>query len=353
MFPPLSRRTDRKIRLGLACLLTTLFESRLAAADPTYLVREGDCLSVIALRLLGPPIYGKTGTLHRLLEANSEIRPSDPIFPGTTLRIPGGGELESAPPSRALSSSEPLDTPEPIAPTTAIAVEPVVQNPSGSLSVGAGFRAITLNAEDPTNGTRATLVGRRAVSADLAVIQNYSERLRSEFGFGIEKLAFDAPPTGAVSPLNWTLFRFSAAFEYRAGNRWRLMASLPISQELFITAVPASGSYSLVRMTTVAPTFAADYSVYRAPTLETSFGFQAQALLPSAASGLASDLGFGLGPRIRVRQRLGGHDGEAVFGYAWKKQNSNLTEQNLSIWSLSFRIFFNYGASRSAERNHE
>jgi hypothetical protein len=312
--------------------------------DSSYSAQKDDCLSIIAERMLGKPVYGETGSLNRILAANPEIRNPSYLLPGTVIRIP---KVERIPSVEAPPASDLLPLP---LPTPEIEPSPMPAQEVGNyIGVGAHFRSLSLHATDPLTRARATLVSRRGPGGELFIGQRYSEKLRSEFRVGIEQIAFDAPDSRAVQNLSTTLFRISAEIEYRVAERWRISAGLPIVQDLFISAVQTTANYTLKRITTVAPTFTADYSFARSSKLEPSIGIETRVLVPSSTDALSTELGFGAGPRIRVGQKFGAHDGETVFSYSLNRQKTNLTMQNTPAFTLSFRFLFNYGG----DENHE
>ncbi len=77
-----------------------------------YVVQPGEVLSTIAQRLVGEPIYGKRGSLKRLIEANPQLLDPNSLLPGQTLTIPQSSNSTDSP--ELNQSSEPPESPEPL-----------------------------------------------------------------------------------------------------------------------------------------------------------------------------------------------------------------------------------------------
>ncbi len=310
-----------------------------------YEVQSGDTLSQIAQKLLGSPVYPKDGSLQKLLKLNPSITNPDFLREGTTLKVV---LVENSHVKDVVAVSKEKSKTTVIERTIdeGVALREVSsssekKNFSPSfITLGGSVGQIQIDATDKSNNTDARLSSSSVLGFAVSLGQRYSEKLVGEYGLSYESFRFEAPQSViGFKDLDAKRLNFFAQLEYKMNNIWKITGTLPFVQNLFITASPTSSQYQIDKVTSLAPAVAGDYSWYKSADLDSSIGLVAQTFLPASGDMVKTYLGYGAGPRIRTRQKLGSLEGETTLGYFYQTQKTNLTEQNISQYYLNFKLF--------------
>lgn len=291
-----------------------------------YSIEKGETLSELAARFIGYPIYSRGGSLEQITAINPQIQDPLRIRIGTLINLPTK-EPNSSPLIREIAENNSIES------------TPM----DGYLALGGYVGTYSLRSRDLSNGTNATLVSPFSYGFNAAIGQRYSEKLSGEYGLGYERIGFDAPKQRTVvENLSFGRWNFYASAQYQLAERWKMSLTLPVTQEVFISANPNSTNYYVDKAIAVSPAIATDYSWYQTYDLESSIGVEMQSYIPSSTDSFSTKLGYGISPRIRAKQKFGAWDGETTLGCLYQSQDTNLTNQNVTRFFLSFRLFFDF-----------
>lgn len=275
-----------------------LFSSVLSAAERSvYVLSEGETLSQVASRAFPGRIYGRHGSLQKLLTLNPSIENRDRIYAGQKIIIfnldssltlsnqsdvPAPArelattvaaveptepvvELTAAPPKTPAPAKTAVPT-EPATPSAKPAPEkttdPKSENVDHRAKFFAGYRFTTLHAVDKTTNTNADLFTSHDVVVGSAWQQKWSEEFGTFFEFSARNLDFVPSASANKNLVNTskTLFSLSVGGQSQLSERISLRYSMSYGSQLFIRgvnsnsisvdslAVPSIGAEGLYRL---------------------------------------------------------------------------------------------------------
>lgn len=195
-------------RWNFSFQLLLLFFAETANAGPAqeYVVRQGDTLSQIAQRLLPElRVYGKHGSVAKLLALNPHLREPDVIAVNERIAFPATKRLVSSKEAAAESIvKKPEDSPEQISAGSSV------------LTLGSYFYYSTTQGRDLSSAADATLVSKLNKGLSLAWAQHWSPRVSTILFGGVarEEYAASGSSSSAIHDGKQTLTHLGAALRW-------------------------------------------------------------------------------------------------------------------------------------------
>jgi LysM repeat protein len=344
----------------------------IASASVTYVAKEGDKLSKIAGKMIQGPVWGKNGSLKKVIALNLEIKDSDLIYPGQEIQLPGDEVAQTssrAPPlsapkpscavcsacavKRAPATEEetpvtsPSTTPN-STPTLASAPTPVPQeNQSGFLLELAPYYALTgISASDKATGNPATLASSVNTGLDMKYYQPWSESFRSFVHLRLGTLSFEQPTDSSKSLLSSSNFMSGIGL----GGDFKLSQGLTFSifgdyqKEAFVRSISTNSvTVDAVAVPELGGRLAFDLLKKNSLTLGISGQFTELFQAPTA--GYTVSQGNLYGGIIYFKQDVGGAGSTLTteLGYFSRQQSTDITNQTERDFLLQFRWFLPSG----------
>lgn len=340
---------------------TSLFAH--AALARTYVVRSGDVLSRIARRELGPPIYGKKGSLNQLLKINSKIYNPNYIRVGQTIEIldtqvapqpistlPVEKEKEVI---RNPQSENTVDAPEATLATTAVE-EQVQPNVAPELPVEPSFQQYNLLSFSPTfsylkvngsaNGNTSTLISDLNYGGDFSWNQMWSEKFHSFLSLGFSEVQIQQASNRTISNANQIYSRINAGGEYQLSQKVAVGGSLGTQSQIFYHS-------SSVTDLTIDKVFIPQANVwgkwdfYQLGQFTTGTSLQGGLLLPSSTSTYTISMGYNYRTTLYLRQELPSQTVRLQGGlyYGQSIQNTSISNLSTSEVGIIFGLSWAFG----------
>jgi LysM repeat protein len=228
-------------------LLAAILQPTLAYGR-TYIVKQGDTLSSIAKRELGGPVWGKNGTLRKILDLNKLLSNPNLIFPNQeiilSLEEPEQAPVESAamenPPVESVPASEetvmehaqPADEAE--QPTTDSTIREESQAHYGfSLHGVLSTTDIDVRADD--NSYETSLHSKINQGFRARAYYLFSENSSLGLHLGLLQTDFSNTRDGRFIGKKKNLRQFGAFYNLKFAERWHFELSLGTEEVIFIS----------------------------------------------------------------------------------------------------------------------
>lgn len=188
----------------------------------SHIVQRRETLSGIALQYIGAPVYGRDGSLSKILKLNASIKNQNLVFPDQEIVVSLEEKYLDHEAEQALTP-----TPEPSHPSPPRA--------HGIGSVTTDFFVSKISARDKIYEGRARLFSKYNRGLTLRYSQILTKNISSELFFSYRKASFFAPAsTVLLSNSNPTLYSFGATAKFSPLGRWTFKLSLKNQSELFL-----------------------------------------------------------------------------------------------------------------------
>jgi hypothetical protein len=292
-----------KIRT-LTGILSFVFTASAAAETVKYTVRARECLSEIAFRNLGYPVYGKDGSLARLFRMNPNIRNPHLIYPGMSLQlIP----LLSSP-EVAVIPDEPMDSSRPenpveVSPGAERIISSEEDDPRSTVSVFTGFDYFHLEAVDTATQDTAKILSEASPRVVLGWRMAWDEKWSTEVDFTYRQDRLKQPQEG---PLFKKKTFARTGFTFGVNRHWekgRTKFFLGRSERGFLRA-PNASSIEFESATSTDVGLAHEQALVVRKTASAGVSAEAIYLGAADASGYSTDPGLFLKFGLFMRHQL-------------------------------------------------
>ena len=336
----------------------------------SYVVKRGDTLSGIAHRNFSGKVYGKYGSLNKLLGLNPNLTDPDLIYPGQMLNL-SKDELilghtdaqkakiedsmepkKSGPQNGALSSDEKS--------RTFAQVEDNRQTASiaggdeySSFQITAGLGQSRLDSTDSSTNAKSVLGSTFSPQIDAKWTQNWASGLRTFLGAGIKKESFQTTSsTHTLSGENPVLTNFELGAGLWNTPSFNLDLSLGLESFSFVRAT-SSTQLTFDRVST--PVFGAElsYKFLQSRVFSLSALAAAKYLMGSSQSSYDVKSGYGYDLGL-ILEHAGANRKTPFFGgliFSSLNQNTSISTQNYKSAALVFGFRFDVGRNNSEASN--
>tara|TARA_B110001454_G_scaffold28073_1_gene27430 strand:+ start:17211 stop:18230 length:1020 start_codon:yes stop_codon:yes gene_type:complete len=301
-----------RILVILFCLLGITI---LGIAD-TYTVKRGDFLSKILYKKKLTPVYGKFGTLQKVVGINSQLKASNGniIYPGMRLNLKIS---DVAPPivvtadqiSAPTKQSEPLEISK-----RTLASDNFLSRSDISLYGISEF--VRIKASDSASGASATLLSDAGTGYRFSWGQNWTENLRSSLSYQSVTIAIQDSSSTTKSLTNKvnTLTSYEIGLDYKYTPNLKFINSLSYSESL-VSRSANSSTIAIEKFLTPSLSAGIEYRIHQIDTLSLRAFATLRAVFPSKQENYDSKFGLGKKIGIGLNDSLGTFkiDGELYF----------------------------------------
>jgi LysM repeat protein len=193
------------------------------AESITYIVKKGDTLSEIAHKNIPGPIYGRNGSLDKILSFNPQIKNPNKIYVGAVINL-------DTPSLRSVAEEHPPEGPARIE----LLPEVPEKKTYGEFSVRAGMEFFRLNSTDNTTGANATVLSNMNPTVALNWKQHWSDAWATNFRLNYESVNLQNPSPRTMTSSNVGAYGFGVGVERSFSDSFTLIGSLGYDQEFFL-----------------------------------------------------------------------------------------------------------------------
>lgn len=307
----------------------------------TYVVKHGDTLSKIAAKQFGKPVYGKSGSLKKILAVNSQIKNQNLIFIGQKIEIDGASiALEDANADRGIAS---------VNETQGIPADKKLEAfvGYGIFSLTPEFVSTKILATDPGTQTTATLVSKSNIGVSANYTQVWTESLQTDFFFSLNKLSMNEPSSGGtIQNTDQTLYSFGAIAKFNLSSKVTLGAGLGLFERVYLVGVSSSiVSLDPLYVPSVRVSGAYDFFSKAPFTMGASAGFNLD--LPASASGYRSKVNPSYSAAFYVKQRVSASfQTEVGLRACYTTENTSIVQQSQTDYGIYLKLNFPFGEGK-------
>lgn len=212
----------------------------------SYIVKHNDTLSEIASRTARGKIYGRGGSLQKLLVLNPQIKDADRIYAGQTIRLSRGANTLAQ--RQKLKSYDTLGeddlsnrSPASDENVVASAIVPAAElNGRLLLEVTPSFYYSRIDATELSNSSEGHLLSGLNARIDATLKYLWSERLASFASVGLARYNFSVPTNVALDGSRFMNTKLETGIRWQALPTTALLVSLGAQDEIFYRSTSPS-----------------------------------------------------------------------------------------------------------------
>lgn len=335
----------------------------------SYVVKQGDTLSTIAHRNFEGRVYGKNGSLNKLISLNPNLTNPDQIYPGQMLnlskdelilghadaskvKIEDSMKQKSDPQNGALSPDEKSRTFAQFQDNRQTASEANADEYS-SFQITAGLGQSRLDSTDSSTNAKSVLGSTFSPQIEAKWTQHWASGLRTFLGAGVKKESFQTTSsTHTLSGENPVLTNFELGAAVWSTPSFNLDLSLGLESFSFFRAT-SSTQLTFDRVSTPVVGAEVSYKFLQSRVFSLSTVAAAKYLMGSSQSSYDVNSGYGYDLGLILE-----HAGEArknpFFGglvYSSINQNTSISTQNYKSAAVVFGFRFDVGKSNDVGKN--
>ncbi len=310
----------------------------------TYTVKRGDSLSKVSAQHVATPVYGKSGSMQRVLERNRSIKNPNRIYTGQELELPE--------PPAAVAETPPVEP----APAPAPAVEVLPATPVTT----AGTDGAAAPRSDDTLHAGVLLYDSKVSSRhdggaydttahsnpQYGVLLGWNHRFTSAVAVtastAVRKASFSAAEGERLTAFNETLLGFGLALDYAATNDLTVSVAAGVAEQPFLyrranTELAWDGVY--------VDTYGLklDYAVVNGPQWRLGLGGSADLARAAQGSGFAVEQGLVYGGGVALAYHVSqAYSWEGRIFYDRRAQDTadarQRTDESGAYMGLQYRI---------------
>jgi hypothetical protein len=296
---------------------TLISSSFLISSALAYVVQKGDSLSTIAYKNISPKVYGKNGSLKKLLSLNTQLKNTSLILPGSYIQLPQKEKnlSERVPRTPAVSNSQEREP----------GLSELIFSPTYSLT--------TLSARDNKTQGKSVIASKLNVGLEVSYDQKWSEEFQTGLYLKMGSITFEQPSSSTKSLENSSVFTSAIGIKTKhqinENLRYQLMAQY--GKELFIRSSSSQKvSVDAINLPTIGGKFSYDLKKISSQVMGISGTYQLK--LPSRAESYDVKLGHDIGAGLYLSEK----HFQTEIGVSYRKQDTNLTTQS------EFNVFIGF-----------
>lgn len=317
----------------------------------SFTVRKGDTLSEIARTFMGKPIYGKRGSLRKIIALNPQIKNPNFIRPGQIVYIDQQTEVAevepvSAPAQTSVNTEDTFEV-EPvielIAPREIAAPEVAEFSPRSRLGVSTGFEYFAINATDKATKDDAKLISTTTPLIntywELQWSEKYSSRLN--IGYAAEVLVKDKNTDKKLKNASGVRTNFGLDITRKMSEKFRIRALAAYSRRAFLKA-ESQNVVRLDRINGLEVGGGFDYDFIQRGNAAFGIGLQATLLAPARGPGYSTETGYASLANLYFRHQLRSAMLEANTYYGYWDQQTKYVSQNVNSVGVNVGLAWSF-----------
>lgn len=311
-----------------------------------YIVKKGDTLSEIAYKHISPKVYGKTGSVNKILALNPTIK--NPHFLSLD-QIVNLGEFE-------LSNSPKIKTNRYVAEESQIIPSPSrIASESSPLFKRGSVLALTpfysilnITSKDNTRGSESTIASKYYIGANASYVQEWTKDFQTAVNLKLGSINFEKPTTSTKTLQDSGKFISSLGLESNQSfnNNFHLKLNLDYGKELFIRAASTQNiAVDAINIPSVGAKVSYDIKELDPFVLGIAGSYEAK--MPAQTDYYDVKLGHKLGASVYLTQHTGSASDskfQVELGVAQRRQDTSVASQTETSVNLGVKFFYGVGS---------
>jgi hypothetical protein len=294
------------------------------ATSSTYEVKENDTLSLIVQSQVSGPIWGRNGSLKKVLKLNPQITNPDLIFPGEVIVLNAKKKEVKGEAQKIAAIKKPV-------------------SPSRSFHLEFSHAFTSLNMIDSATGADSELASKLHLSLEGKYLQHWSSRFKSFVGIRLGWISFENPNSHerSLSSKEKLMNGIGIGGSYELTPHLDLGVSAYYQSELFARSTSTKNvTIDAVHLPSLESTMSYKAFSLESFTLGVSMNFDLK--LPAETDSYDVKLGKGYGGAIFL-ERAPGKDMRAFktnIGFYTRSQDSSIIQQKEKRIYLGLEVNF-------------
>lgn len=303
-----------------------------------YIAKPGDTLSQILYVHNIKPIYGKKGTLKKVLALNKKLVKTDGnrIIPGMRIRLIGDPLLLQTASSSTLRHEE-----------SSFQGDEALGGSRSDLSLSVTSRFLRIDSQDEISNANASFLSESAVGYKFTWGQSWNSALRSFLAFENYYVSMQDPTSSTRSLVGreQAIFEYSLGVEYLVSSGLKVNSSLIYGESLVNRSIDVN-TLKIEKFNFPKIELGLGYRLAKYDSLLLDARVDAVILLPAKQDLYESELSLGSKFGLNVEDKIGELVllGGVFYGNAPVKMESAIFEQ--VEFGLTFGLKKNFGASQ-------
>lgn len=303
-----------------------------------YIIKEGDNLSEIVSKLVPGRLYGKNGSLRKVIQLNVNLKNPNLIVPGLVIILPGGSD----PTTKGVDELPKMNELSLIPDKRVTSSPPPDFFRGGGMTIIPFYKMTQLKLTDSSSAD-ASLNSKLHIGLDSYYSQYWTSTFESFALLSLGMASFQLPAGGLrkLSDDSQFLPGIGAGARYNISSRLLFSFTAKIQNELFGRGVSAT-EVEVDSLPIPSANIGLSYDLIALDPFILGMSGRLMAYMPSDADTYKVESGQGFGGSIFVKQAVGSGF-QTELSYFSRKQNSSdvvQVEQNIC---LSLRFFFPVG----------
>jgi LysM repeat protein len=230
--------STKLIKDGIDYIFRFIFLFILPLNSYSYVVNKKETLSEIARRNISKSVYGKNGSLKKILDLNPEITNPDVIIPGQVIRLEDLPEIELA----ESKSEKEIVQKNQIEHNDNLRSFAQAHLANYFFNLRPEYSLMSLNAKDKLTNGKSIVASKYHISIEGSYYQQWSDSFRSSVFLKVGHLQFEDPTTSVRNLDKKERFfsKLGVETDYKFSSNFTLNSSLSFGSELFIRAASTS-----------------------------------------------------------------------------------------------------------------
>lgn len=305
-------------------LAFNLFVYSSISSGGTYIVRAGDNLSQITIKLVGNPVYGAGNNLEKIIKLNSWIKNPNLIYPGKVIYFEDQRLAKKSP------SPEPVDTVTPPEPENIPAPAETIyyKYVEGCPSLNPNVFFSRIDATDTGTAASATLVSSMAYGIAVSCVQEWSDKIKIYEELGVNRIEFtdNVRGTGSIENASLDLYNLGLSAEYIFSDYINIIGKLSYGQEVYSHGRTSAVGVVLDAVAAPSVQTAAKFTLVEKNEYVLSSLVGTKLLFPTSTSDYETKAGTGIIAKLIVEQATVKYNYSYDLFYHYQVQNSSIAD---------------------------
>ena len=306
-----------------------------------HVVKKGETLTDIAYNNISTRVYGKNGSLRKILALNPKIKNINFIRPGQVIilsdnqpLVHSGAKTKS---DISAGSQSPYDNKD----------SPLL-NRGSILELSPFYNITTLSARDSTTGSESTIASDYYFGVNAQYGREWNQDFQTTINLKLASIDFELPATSTKSLKGTNKFLSSLGLEanQRIKEKTRLKLGVSYGQELFIRAFSTQGvEIDALNIPSINSKISHDVRDFSRFTFGISASYSAK--MPGKTDSYEVEFGHEYGASIYLKKPFGNSQNSNIqteLGFSQRNQNTNLTSQTETNIIFMGRFLFSGGS---------
>jgi LysM repeat protein len=336
-----------KNHFGSFCIKLLTMASVSTTAWP-YVVKNGDTLSEIAYKNISANVYGKNGSMVKILNINPQIKNPNLIMPGQVINLDKSEtpKLTEIPTERNVATDSLISTQNFVENNNsemASKVSPLLKR-RATVALNPFYNIANLSSADNVTGSESTIASKYYAGVNASYVQEWNKDFQTAINFKLASIAFEGPANSTKTLQDKSKFLSTIGVEtnHNIGKKTHLKLGLSYGKELFIRAASTqSVAVDAINVPSISSKISYDIIELSPFALGVSATYSAK--MPAKADSYNIKLGHEYGANIYLNQFTGNSHNSKIqteLGFTRRSQNTNITSQTETNIMLGVRFHF-------------